>query len=141
MEPIAKIRSKVKNCGLKTATIVEACKAIDRNRDGLIHFDDLEMVMTDLLAKRGVELSRREWRQIMAAITNDPTRGDVIYEHLYEVLDAKEAEVEEKWFDPSTGSIDVVLNNNANRRIQSPSRLTSSSHQVAETSYRLVLVQ
>lgn len=127
MEPIAKIRSKVKNCGLKTATIVEACKAIDRNRDGLIHFDDLEMVMTEMLAKRGVELSRREWRQIMAAISNDPTRGDVLYESLYEVLDTmKEAIVEEKWFDPSTGNTDVVRTDTRGRSV-SPLRPFSSS--------------
>ena len=124
MDPITKIKAKVKNCGLKTATIVEACRVIDRNRDGLIHFDDLEMVMTDLLAKRGVEFSRREWRQIMGAISNDPTRGEVLYENLYEVFDSGVAGVsEEKWFDQ--GSVEVIRSDTRGRdRSVSPVRTT-----------------
>jgi hypothetical protein len=130
MDPIAKIRAKVKNCGLKTATIVEGCRQIDRNNDKIIHFDDLEMVMTEMLGKRGVELSRREWRQIMAAISNDPTRGDVLYESLYEVLDTKrDGVVEEKWFDSSTGDMEVLRTDTRGRSV-SPLRdggLVSSS--------------
>ena len=118
MDPIAKIRTKVKNSGLKTATIVEGCRAIDRNKDGRIHFDDLEMVMTEMLGKRGVELSRREWRQIMAAISNEPTRGDVLYESLYEVLDTKrDGMTEEKWFDSSTGTVEVLRSDTRGRSL------------------------
>ena len=107
MDALTNIRSKIKSCGLKTASVVEGCRALDRNGDGRLHFDDVEMIMTKMLAKRGLELTRREWRQIMSNLSNSPERGDVLYEKLYEVLDVTRNGVsEEMWYD--RGSVETL---------------------------------
>ena len=102
MEALDIIRMKVKRAGLKTASVIEGCRKLDRNKDGRVHFDDLEMVMIDLLHKKGLELTRREWRHIMSGMTNSPERGDVLYEKLYDVLDSADGVSQEMWYDQGT---------------------------------------
>ena len=102
MEALDNIRMKVRRAGLKTASVIEGCKKLDRNKDGRVHFDDLEMVMTDLLRKKGLEPTRREWRHIMSGMTNSPERGDVLYEKLYNVLDSVQSTSQEMWYDWGT---------------------------------------
>ena len=61
------------------------------------------MVMSDLMRKKGLELTRREWRHIMSSLTNSPDRGDVLYEKLYEVLDPSVNGIsKENWYDGNT---------------------------------------
>ncbi len=88
MQPIDFVRSKIKACGVRTAAIVSQCERLDKNRDGIVHFDDIDYILANLMGKKN-QLSRREARHLMLALSNSQERGEVIYKNLYDVLDAK----------------------------------------------------
>ena len=94
MEPIDYVRAKIKAAGIRTASLVSRCERIDKNRDGIVHFDDIDNILSELMGKKN-QLTRREVRVLMMSLSNAPERGEVIYRTLYDVLDAKKRDTGE----------------------------------------------
>lgn len=67
--------------------IIAKCEKLDRNKDLLIHVDDLEEVIQSCLPKN--PLTRRELNHILSILTNDRRRGTVEYGRIYDVLDGR----------------------------------------------------
>jgi len=103
MEPIDYVRAKIKAAGVRTASLVSRCERLDKNRDGIVHFDDIDNMLSELMGKKD-QLSRREVRVLMMALSNAPERGEVIYETLYDVLDTKKKDTGagEVWLEADT---------------------------------------
>ncbi len=132
MDPLSFVTAKVKNQGVKTVSIVTECEKLDRNKDGLIHSDDLFFILNDLMGDQ--PLSRREARYLIQSVTNDKNASDIEYNKLYRVLDAKKSgkgAEEEKWFD-AAGTTDTLSSSlrfsgrTLNMETLSPGRLSSS---------------
>lgn len=110
MEPIDYVRAKIKAAGVRTASLVSRCERLDKNRDGIVHFDDIDNMLSEFMGRKD-QLSRREVRVLMMALSNAPERGEVLYETLYDVLDAKKKDTGagEEWLEeghdasPATG--------------------------------------
>jgi len=100
MEPIDYVRAKLKAAGVRTASLVSRCERLDKNKDGIVHFDDIDNILSELMGKKD-QLSRREVRVLMMALSNAPERGEVIYETLYDILDAKKKDTgaDEVWLE------------------------------------------
>jgi hypothetical protein len=113
MEQIDYIRVKLRKHGCKTATIIRGCERLDKNSDGRIHFDDVELVISELLGTEH-NLSRREYRALMASLSDSPERGDVHYKDLWKVLDphVRHEQGQENWFDPETNKPMVISHRN-----------------------------
>jgi hypothetical protein len=83
---LRKIREKMVDQRVRPDSIVHACEAIDKNRDELIHADDLEDVLHDLLGAS--TLNRREIKTLTGTLEVPGARGKAIeYKRLTEVLE------------------------------------------------------
>jgi len=98
MQAIDFVRAKIKAAGVRTAGLVSRCEELDVNRDGIVHFDDIDHMLAQIMGKKN-QLSRREVRHLMLALSNNAERGEVLYERLYDVLDKKDKDTgrDEKW--------------------------------------------
>lgn len=106
-EAIIRIRRKLREQGVKVASIVSKCEVLDRNRDNIIHVDDLEEVIQECLKDN--PLTRREMNYLLGRITHDKRRGNVEYSQLFEILEQRENKVEkeEVWHDDEACDDDV----------------------------------
>ena len=112
MEPIDFVRAKIKAAGIRTAGLISLCEKIDKNRDGIVHFDDIDNILSEKMGKTD-QLSRREVRVLMLALSDATERGEVQYKRLYDVLDVKKKDdaASEEWLnengdqDHSTGGL------------------------------------
>ena len=100
MQGVDFVRAKIKAAGVRTEGLVDRLQALDKNKDGIVHFDDVDRTLAEIMGKRD-QLSRREVRHLMLALSDNPQRGEVLYHRLYDVLDKKpkESASEEKWRD------------------------------------------
>lgn len=108
MEPIDFVRSKIKSAGVRTASLVSRCENIDKNKDGIVHFDDIDHILSELMGKKD-QLTRREVNCLRMVLSNAPERGEVVYKRLYDILDAKKKDTGsgEIWIEteePGTGA-------------------------------------
>lgn len=85
-EALSIIKRKIRSCNLKVATIISKCEEFDKNNDNIIHSDDLEDILRDLL--RDKMLSRRELRYLFEAIGGDKNGGNLVYNRLNDILDS-----------------------------------------------------
>lgn len=79
--------------GIKISTVLSHCREIDRNHDGLIHLNDLEDVLQELLGKH-INISKRELLHLAADLEPDYAAGDGIinFEKLAIILAPSEGE-------------------------------------------------
>jgi hypothetical protein len=102
---------------IKISTVLSHCREIDKNHDGLIHLNDLEDVLQELLGKNA-RISKRELLHLAADLEPDHDAGDGIisFEKLAVVLAPSEGKEgpsqhhaqsqrskiddEEHWIDP-----------------------------------------
>jgi len=100
-EHIVSIRAKLSRSGIKTPSLLRACEAQDGNKDGLIHVDDLEAVLVDLLGP-GNAPSKREMRALQSNLTSSKDRVEALveYQRLQKILAPRESKrEEERWYD------------------------------------------
>lgn len=93
------------------ATVISRCEALDRNRDELIHVDDLEKVLRTLLVIDARDednmLTKRELRELNDMMGSGRERGEVEYSRLQTLLEPAAArqqqqqqqEQSERWRD------------------------------------------
>jgi hypothetical protein len=84
-EALSIIKRKIRSCNIKVATIISKCEEFDKNNDNIIHSDDLEDILRDLL--RDKMFSRRELRYLFEAIGGDKNGGNLVYNRLNDILD------------------------------------------------------
>ena len=98
MDPIDFVRAKIKAAGIRTAGLVSQCEKLDKNHDGIVHFDDIDNILSETMGKKD-QLSRREVRALMLALSDAKERGEVQYKRLYDVLDVKKKDdiASEEW--------------------------------------------
>lgn len=127
-EYIESVFEKLRLHHVKIETVLVACESIDRNKDGVIHADDLIDAISDLLPRKTI--SRREYHYLIEALgkykgNNSKNKNDVKYmklETLYnEYKWQGQEEVKERWhedayddeFSGPKGSIGDFLNRSA----------------------------
>lgn len=108
-EALVSIRRKLRAGGIKVATVISRCEALDRNRDELIHVDDLEKVLRTLLVIDARDednmLTKRELRELNDMMGSGKERGEVEYSRLQTLLEPAAArqqqqqEQSERWRD------------------------------------------
>jgi hypothetical protein len=85
---VASIRRKLLNARVKVAAIVEKCHVKDRNRDGVVAFDDLDDAFQELTGATEFRVSRRELLKLAHVVMDGRFDGTTIqYERLVDVLD------------------------------------------------------
>lgn len=92
-----RILYKCKIAKVTSYSIVEKCEKVDKNRDRMIHVDDLEDIIQSLLGEN--RLSMREMIFLLTSITHDKRRGLVIYDHVGSFFDSEPTfdKGNEKW--------------------------------------------
>ena len=93
---VVSVRAKLSRAGVKVARVLQACEDLDLNRDGLVHLDDLEAALSELL--RGAEVvedrsvNKREMRALMQELTDsrDKVGNKIEYARLLKVLQPRE---------------------------------------------------
>ena len=98
---IRTIRRKLRDSRVKVATIVHRCEVKDRNRDGLVHIDDLEDILNDVTASEH-RITRRELIRFSATIVSERNDGKIQYEKISDILEPKSkkgSEDNENWVD------------------------------------------
>ena len=108
MQGIDFVRSKIKSAGVRTQGLIARLETLDKNRDGIVHFDDVDYILAELMGKKD-QLSRREARILMLAMSDNVERGEVLYHKLYDILDKKPIDngQHEKWKD-CTADLDTI---------------------------------
>mgnify|MGYP003385721938 CR=1 FL=1 len=102
-EYVESIFNKLREHRIKIETILTQCEALDSNRDGVIHADDLIDVINDLLPRKTI--SRREYHYFIAALCQGQgSNHSVKYmklETFYEDIMRKHnhQEVQERWYE------------------------------------------
>ncbi len=90
MEPIDYVRAKIKAAGVRTASLLSLLEARDKNRDGIVHFDDIDHILNGLMGKKEEDqLTRREMHVLRMSLSDASERGEVLYHRLYDVLENK----------------------------------------------------
>ena len=98
---LTNIRKKMRDEGVKVAAIVSKCERIDRNKDMYIHIDDLEEIIQDSL--KTSKLTKREMNFLLGQLTHDRRRGNIEYNHLFDVLEGRNLRKDserERWYNP-----------------------------------------
>jgi hypothetical protein len=106
-EHIVSIRAKLSRAGIKTASLLRACEAQDGNQDGLVHIDDLESVLVELLVGSGNAPSKREMRALQSSMTSNKDRVEALveYQRLQKILAPRETRrEEERWYDGNSAA-------------------------------------
>lgn len=102
---VVSIRAKLSRAGIKITKVLLACEEVDRNADGVIHVDDLEAVLTQLLKGSDETITKRELRALTACMTTSRDKADseIEYNKLLKVLQPREArrldQQPERWHD------------------------------------------
>ena len=96
------IRRKLRSSGISAESIVESCKELDRNGDGIIHPDDFLDILNDLLPPQ--TLSRRELRHLRTSLTEGKAFTALHYRRLPDILAFENSKTrrevsEERWID------------------------------------------
>lgn len=76
---------KFRSSKIKVATIIAKCEKIDNNSDGIIHVDDLEDIIQELLGKH--RLTAREMIYLLGQLTHDKRKGKVFYNNIQDFLE------------------------------------------------------
>jgi hypothetical protein len=82
-----RILYKFKLSKINSFAIIEKCEKIDKNRDRMIHVDDLEEIIQALLNEN--RLTMREMIYLLSSITHNKRRGLVIYDHINHFFDTE----------------------------------------------------
>lgn len=104
-----KILYKFKLAKVDSSTIISKCEKVDKNKDRMIHIDDLEEIIQFALGEN--RLSMREMIFLLNSITHDKRRGIIIYDHIENFFDMERNESNnERWKnDGNTQSNSSVL--------------------------------
>lgn len=100
-EAAAPIRRKLRDSRIKIATIVHRCEQRDKNGDGIIHLDDLEDILNDIVPPEN-RITRRELIRFATSLTGEKNNGSIKYEKLSDVIEPprkRNTEESEKWVD------------------------------------------
>lgn len=108
------IRRKLRDSRTKVSTVIQRCEEKDKNRDGLIHIDDLEDVLNDCIPSDN-RITRRELIKFTNLVINDnnnnrQNNGSVEYEIIFDLLEPhrkKEIRIAEKWVDDTVEKEDI----------------------------------
>lgn len=93
---ILSLSQKLKQYNIKPASIVHKCEMLDRNKDELLHIDDLHEVFNESLGIRN-SLTQREMFHLAASLGGDRnnSKGIVQYKNLFDLLDKKNSSLRE----------------------------------------------
>jgi hypothetical protein len=97
---IAKLSKKLRQRGIKVASVVSRCEQLDRNHDYCIHSEDMFEILVSLLGRD--MFTMREMHHLACALGNTRGVGQVNYGRLNEVLGAhggKPSDERENWHD------------------------------------------
>jgi hypothetical protein len=100
-EAAAPIRRKLRDSRIKIATVVHRCEQKDRNGDGIIHLDDLEDILNDIVPPEN-RITRRELLRFATALMGEKNNGSIKYEKLSDVIEPprkRDPRENEKWAD------------------------------------------
>jgi hypothetical protein len=100
-EAAAPIRRKLRDSRIKIATVVHRCEQKDRNGDGIIHLDDLEDILNDIVPPEN-RITRRELLRFATALMGEKNNGSIKYEKLSDVIEPprkRDSRENEKWVD------------------------------------------
>ena len=113
------IRRKMRGAKVKVATIVERCVAKDKNRDGVIHVDDLLDVFNEVITTSEYRISNREVLRLSSLLSNGRNNGFIEYEKLFNILEPVRQNgssmSNERWYDD-----DINEETNTNKWAFSP---------------------
>eukprot|EP01041_Mallomonas_annulata_P004352 gene4352-8662_t len=79
------VKRKLRHASVKVDTVVQRCEEIDRNKDGIIHPDDLVDILNESLPLNS--LSRREKRYLTSSLSHSRKSVSLDYKMLGRVLD------------------------------------------------------
>jgi Ca2+-binding EF-hand superfamily protein len=88
----SRILYKFKKSGLKVASLISKCEKVDRNKDGIIHFDDLEDIIQDCLGIN--RLNAREMTYLKEELNVDRKKGTIRYISIQELFDIESSNQE-----------------------------------------------
>ena len=88
LEASAPIRRKLHDSRVKFASVVHRCELRDKNRDGIVHLDDLEDILNDVVAPE-YRITRRELQKFATSIMGEKFDGGIEYEKLFDTLEPK----------------------------------------------------
>ena len=94
------VRRKLRDSKIKVASIVHRCEVKDRNEDGLVHIDDLEDILNEVIPSEH-RITRRELIRFSATIMSDRNDGRIQYVKISDILEPKVKKVseDENWVD------------------------------------------
>jgi methyl coenzyme M reductase subunit D len=94
------VRRKLRDSKIKVASIVHRCEVKDRNEDGLVHIDDLEDILNEVIPSKH-RITRRELIRFSATIMSERNDGRIQYEKISDILEPKVKKVseDENWVD------------------------------------------
>ena len=72
------------NCGVKIETIIDKCERIDRNNDGIIHFNDFLKVLDKLCGVHA--FNKQQMRYLTSFMLYDEHLMTVEYNKLYDLF-------------------------------------------------------
>jgi hypothetical protein len=99
-EAAAPIRRKLRGSRIKVATIVHRCEQKDRNGDGIIHLDDLEDILNDIVPPEN-RITRRELLRFATSLMGE-NNGSIRYEKMSDIIEPprkRDSRENEKWVD------------------------------------------
>lgn len=100
-EAAGPIRRKLRDSRIKIARIVHRCEQKDRNGDGIIHLDDLEDILNDIVPSEN-RITRRELLRLATALMGEKNNGSIKYDKLSDIIEParkRDSEENEKWVD------------------------------------------
>lgn len=100
-EAAAPIRRKLRDSRIKIATIVHRCEQKDKNDDGIIHLDDLEDILNDIVPPEN-RITRRELVRFATVLMGEKNIGSIKYEKLSDIIEParkRDSGEREKWVD------------------------------------------
>ena len=94
------VRRKLRDSKIKVASIVHRCEVKDRNEDGLVHIDDLEDILNEVIPSEH-RITRRELIRFSATIMSERNDGRIQYVKISDILEPKVKKVseDENWVD------------------------------------------
>ena len=102
------IRRKLRDAGKKASTIVEKCHGKDKNRDGVVAFDDLDDAFQEVFGPTEHRVSRRELLKLAHIMMDGRFDGSTVsYERLIDVLEPSVKRRDgrgERWMDDDNGN-------------------------------------
>ena len=103
---VSVIRRKLRDSRIKVASIVEKCHGKDKNRDGIIAFDDLDDAFQEITGATEHRVSRRELLKLAHVMMDGRFDGTtVMYERMIDVLEPTKRRDDrgERWMDHDVG--------------------------------------